>query len=120
MIVLVAGLKGVPAELYEAARLDGTSRWQLVRFVSIPALRPTLLFVTVILTIQSLQLFDLVYVMTGGGPLFATDTLVTKLFRDGIVNFETGYASAISWVLFLIIVIVSALQLKFFRYNDVD
>lgn len=120
MIILVAGLKGVPADQYEAARLDGAGRSQLVRYVSLPALRPTMLFVTVILTIQSLQLFDLVYVMTGGGPLFTTDTLVTLLFRDGFVNFQTGYASAISWVLFLLIVIVSALQLKFFRYNDVD
>lgn len=120
MIILVAGLKGVPGDQYEAARLDGASRSQLVRFVTLPALRPTILFVTVILTIQSLQLFDLVYVMTSGGPLFTTDTLVTLLFRDGFVNFQTGYASAISWVLFLLIVIVSALQLKFFRYNDVD
>ncbi|RPE78387.1 MULTISPECIES: carbohydrate ABC transporter permease [unclassified Frondihabitans] len=120
MIILVAGLKGVPEDQYEAARLDGASRAQLVRFVTLPALRPTILFVSVILTIQSLQLFDLVYVMTGGGPLFTTDTLVTLLFRDGFVNFQTGYASAISWVLFLLIVIVSALQLKFFRYNDVD
>lgn len=120
MIILVAGLKGVPEDQFEAARLDGAGRLQLVRYVTLPALRPTMLFVTVILTIQSLQLFDLVYVMTGGGPLFTTDTLVTLLFRDGFVNFETGYASAISWVLFLLIVIVSALQLKFFRYNDVD
>lgn len=120
MIILVAGLKGVPHDQYEAARLDGAGRGQLIRYVTLPALRPTILFVSVILTIQSLQLFDLVYVMTGGGPLFTTDTLVTLLFRNGFVNFQTGYASAISWVLFLLIVIVSALQLKFFRYNDVD
>ena len=81
---------------------------------------PTLLFTTLILTIQSLQLFDLVYVMTGGGPLFATDTLVTQIFREGFVNFDMGYASALSWILFLLIMLISALQLRFFRYNDVD
>jgi multiple sugar transport system permease protein/raffinose/stachyose/melibiose transport system permease protein len=72
------------------------------------------------MTIQSLQIFDLVYVMTSGGPLFTTETLVTKLIRDGFVNFRTGYAAAISWVLLLLIVVVSAIQLRFFRYNDVD
>lgn len=120
MIILIAGLKGVPAERYEAARLDGAGSVQLLRYVTLPAIRPTMLFGTLIMTIQSFQLFDLVYVMTGGGPLSSTETLVTLLFREGFVNFHTGYASAISWTLFLVIVIVSALQLRIFRYNDVD
>jgi multiple sugar transport system permease protein/raffinose/stachyose/melibiose transport system permease protein len=120
MIILIAGLKGIPAERYEAARLDGAGARQLLRYITLPALRPTLLFGTMIMTIQSFQLFDLVYVMTGGGPLFSTDTLVTLLFREGFVNFQTGYAAAMSWALFLVIVIISALQLRIFRYNDVD
>ena len=120
MIVLVAGLKAIPGEFYEAAALDGAKRGQLLRYVTLPALRPTMLFVTFIVTIQSLQLFDLVYVMTGGGPLFTTDTLVTKLYRDGFTNYQTGYAAATSWVLFLVVVLVSAFQLRIFRYNDVD
>jgi len=120
MIILIAGLKGIPAERYEAARLDGAGSWALLRYITLPALRPTLLFATLIMTIQSFQLFDLVYVMTGGGPLFSTDTLVTMLFREGFVNFQTGYAAAISWALFLVIVVISALQLRIFRYNDVD
>jgi multiple sugar transport system permease protein len=120
MILLLAGLKGVPHERYEAAELDGAKRLQLIRYVTIPGIRPTLLFATLILTIQSLQVFDLVFVMTDGGPIFTTDTLVNLLYRDAFVNYQTGYASAISFVLFLIIVIVSALQLRFFRYNDVD
>jgi multiple sugar transport system permease protein len=120
MIVLVAGLKAIPGEYYEAASLDGADRLQLLRNVTLPQLRPTMLFVTFIVTIQSLQLFDLVYVMTGGGPLFHTETLVTKLYRDGFVNYETGYAAATSWVLFLVVVLVSVLQLRIFRYNDVD
>jgi ABC-type sugar transport system permease subunit len=120
MIILLAGLKGVPAELYEAARLDGASGWQLTRYVTLPSIRPTLLFVTMISTIASLQVFDLVYVMTGGGPLFSTDTLVTMMFREGFENFRLGYASAIAWVLFAIIMALSALQLRLFRANDVD
>ena len=120
MIVLLGALKAVPGERIEAGRLDGAGTWQLIRFITVPSIRPTLLFATLIVTIQSLQLFDLVYVMTGGGPIFATDTLVTELFREGFVNFRTGYASAISWVLFAIIMLISVLQLRFFRYDDVD
>ncbi len=120
MIVLVAGLKAIPAEHYEAASLDGAGRRQLLRYVTLPGLRPTMLFVTFMVTVQSLQLFDLVYVMTSGGPLFHTETLVTKLYRDGFTNYETGYAAATSWVLFIVVVLVSAVQLRIFRYNDVD
>jgi multiple sugar transport system permease protein len=120
MILLLAGLKGVPQERYEAARLDGAGSMQLVRFVTLPGIRPTMLFTTLILTIQTLQVFDLVFVMTDGGPIFTTDTLVNLLYRDAFQNYQTGYASAISFVLFVIIVIISALQLRFFRYNDVD
>jgi multiple sugar transport system permease protein len=120
MIVLVAGLKAIPGEQYEAAGLDGAGRLQLLRYVTLPALRPTMLFVTFMVTVQSLQLFDLVYVMTGGGPLFHTETLVTKLYRDGFTNYETGYAAATSWVLFIVVVLVSVFQLRIFRYNDAD
>lgn len=120
MIILLAGLKAVPAHLYEAAHLDGASPRQLTWHVTLPSIRPTLLFTTMILTIQSLQVFDLVYVMTAGGPLFATDTLVTMMFREGFENFDIGYASAIAWVLFGLIMLLSALQLRLFRYNDVD
>lgn len=120
MILFIAGLKGVPRERYEASNLDGASRWQTVWSITLPSIRPTLLFTSLILTIQSFQVFDLVYVMTDGGPLFSTDSMVNLLYRDGFVNYETGYASAISWVLFAIIMIISLLQLRLFRYNDVD
>lgn len=120
MVILLAGLKGVPAELYEAARLDGASKARITWSVTLPSIRPTLLFTTMILTINSFQVFDLVYVMTKGGPLFATDTLVTMMFREGFQNFDLGYASAIAWVLFFFIMLLSALQLRLFRYDDVD
>jgi multiple sugar transport system permease protein/raffinose/stachyose/melibiose transport system permease protein len=120
MILFVAALKAVPAERYEAGRLDGANNRQLTFFITIPSVRPTLLFATMILTIQSLQVFDLVYVMTDGGPVFRTDSLVNLIYRDGFVNYQTGYASAISWVLFALIMLLSLLQLRLFRYNDVD
>jgi ABC-type sugar transport system permease subunit len=120
MVILLAGLKGVPRDHYEAARLDGASAARVTWSITLPSIRPTLLFTTMILTINSFQVFDLVYVMTKGGPLFATDTLVTMMFREGFQNFDLGYASAIAWVLFLIIVVLSALQLRLFRYDDVD
>ena len=120
MVILLAGLTGVPAHLYEAAKIDGANERQLTWHVTLPSIRPTLLFTTMILTINSLQVFDLVYVMTNGGPLFATDTLVTMMFREGFTNFDIGYASAIAWVLFVIIMVLSALQLRLFRYRDVD
>lgn len=120
MVILLAGLKAVPSHLYEAARIDGAAPRQLTWYVTLPSIRPTLLFVTMILTINSLQVFDLVYVMTNGGPLFKTDTLVTMMFREGFTNFDLGYASTIAWVLFLLIMLLSALQLRLFRYRDVD
>ncbi len=120
MVILLAGLTAVPAHLYEAAKIDGANERQLTWHVTLPSIRPTLLFTTMILTINSLQVFDLVYVMTNGGPLFTTETLVTLMFREGFTNFDIGYASAIAWVLFALIMILSALQLRLFRYRDVD
>lgn len=120
MILLLAGLQGVPEHLYEAAKLDGAGAWQQVRYVTLPAIRPQMLFAAVILTIQSLQAFDLIYAMTAGGPLFSTETLVTFMYRQSFQDFDFGYGSAIAWALFLLIMLISALQLRLFRYNDVD
>lgn len=120
MVILLAGLKGVPTHLYEAARLDGASNARITFSITLPSIRPTLLFTTMILTINSFQVFDLVYVMTKGGPLFSTDTLVSMMFREGFENFDLGYASAIAWILFLVIAVLSAVQLRLFRYDDVD
>lgn len=120
MVILLAGLQGVPREHYEAASIDGAGRWQRFRHITIPGLRHTLLFVVVISVIASLQVFDQVFVMTRGGPLFATDTLVNYLYYQGFNLFRMGYASAIATVLFLLILAVSAGQLRLFRYRDVD
>ena len=120
MIVLLAAMQQVPGFLYEAATLDGANAWQRFRFVTLPALRPALLFTTLIATITGLQLFDLVFAMTSGGPVFHTESVVMYLYEKGFVEFQLGYASAIAWVLFVIILLVSAVQLRVLRYRDVD
>ncbi|MDX6212420.1 MAG: raffinose/stachyose/melibiose transport system permease protein [Frankiales bacterium] len=120
MIILLAGIQGIPEYLYEAASLDGAGAWGRFRHVTLPALRPSVLFVVVIATITGLQLFDLPYVMTSGGPLFHTESIVEYLYQQGFVNFDLGYAAAIAWVLFLLILAVSLVQLRALRYRDVD
>jgi ABC-type sugar transport system permease subunit len=120
MIVLLAGMQQVPADLYEAATLDGAGAWRKFRHVTLPALRPSLLFTTLIATITGLQLFDLVFAMTSGGPVFSTESIVMYLYEKGFVEFDMGYASAIAWVLFVIILAVSAVQLRVARYRDDD
>jgi multiple sugar transport system permease protein len=119
-VILLAGLQGIPQEHYEAAALDGANARQRFRHVTVPGLRQTLLFVTVICIIASLQVFDQVYVMTRGGPLYATETLVTYVYYQGFSLFRMGYASAVSWILFLIIAAISIVQLRLFRYEEVD
>lgn len=120
MVILLAGLQGIPPGLYEAASIDGAGRWARFRDITLPGLRQTMLFVTVIGVIASLQAFDQVYVMTRGGPLFTTETLVTYMYHQAFNLFRMGYGASVAWVLFLIIMVVSVLQLRLFRYHDVD
>lgn len=115
MIVFLAGLQAIPAVLYEAASIDGAGRWQSFRFVTIPMLRPTILFMTVITTIGYLQLFEEPFVMTGGGPLDKTLSVTMYMYQQGFTFFHQGYASAIAYVLFVIVAIVAFLQFKFLR-----
>ena len=120
MVILLAALQDVPEDQYEAATLDGADSWQRFRYVTVPGIRQALLFATVISVIASLQLFDQVYVMTDGGPLRHTETLVTYMYTAGFEQFRSGYASALAWVLFVLILAASAVQLRLFRYRDVD
>ena len=115
MLVLVSAMQDVPVDLEEAAQLDGANAWTRFRHVVIPSIRPALLFVCVINTIASLQMFDLVFAMTRGGPLFSTETLVTYMYQRGFQDFRFGYAASVSWVLFLIIMIFAVIQLRIFR-----
>lgn len=120
VVLFLAGLQGIPEVYYEAAKIDGAGRWQRLWHITLPQLRPTTIFVVVTSVIASFQVFDQVYVMTRGGPLFHTETLVTYMYHQGFEIFHLGYASAISVVLFLFILMVSAFQLRLFRYSEVD
>jgi ABC-type sugar transport system permease subunit len=115
MIVFLAGLQAIPVVLYEAASMDGAGRWATFRYVTLPMLRPTILFMTVITTIGYLQLFEEPFVMTDGGPLDKTLSVTMFMYREGFQFFHQGYASAIAYVLFLIVAFVAFLQFRFLR-----
>jgi multiple sugar transport system permease protein len=115
MIIFLAALQGVPARLYEAARLDGAGWWQRFRHVTLPVLAPTFLFVGVITTIGYLQLFAEPYVMTRGGPDDATLSVVLLMYEEGFRWWNLGYASAMAFVLFAIVLIVTLAQVRLAR-----
>ena len=115
MIVFLAGLQAIPVSLYEAASIDGAGHWQAFKSVTLPLLKPTILFMTVITTIGYLQLFEEPFVMTGGGPLDKTLSVTMYMYQQGFAFFHQGYASAIAYVLFVIVAIVAFLQFKFLR-----
>jgi multiple sugar transport system permease protein len=115
MIVFLAGLQAIPAMLYEAAAIDGAGRWQGFRYVTLPMLRPTILFMTVITTIGYLQLFEEPFVMTNGGPLDKTLSITMYMYQQGFTFFHQGFASSIAYVLFVIVAFVAFLQFKFLR-----
>lgn len=113
MLILLAGLKSIPVSYLEAARVDGAGPWQRFRRIVLPLLRPSVFFVLVIETIGAFQVFDTIYVMTGGGPVRASYTLVFGLFDQGFRFFDFGYAATMGVVLFLIILVVSLIQRLF-------
>ena len=118
MLLFLAGLQTVPTELHEAARIDGAGAWQRFWNVTLPCLRPTMFFVTVMVTIQSLKVFDLILVMTDGGPGQATLVLSQYIFQKGFEQFQFGYASAIAVVLFLICILVTVVQFLYNKRRD--
>jgi multiple sugar transport system permease protein len=112
MIIYLAALQGIPRELYEAARIDGASSLQAFRKITVPLLTPATFFVTVMLTIQSFKVFDLVYVMTGGGPGRATNVLVFTIYDRAFIYSQFGYSSAIAMVLLAIVLVVTFVQFR--------
>jgi multiple sugar transport system permease protein len=110
MLLFLAGLQTIPAQLYEAATVDGATAWQRFRNVTLPGLRPTTFFVTVVLTIGSFKVFDLILVMTNGGPGQSTLVLSQYIYHKAFEENQFGYASAISIVLFAICVVVTVVQ----------
>lgn len=112
MVLYLAGLQTIPAELHEAAKVDGANAWDRFRNITLPSLRPTTFFVIIMLTISSFKVFDLVQVMTEGGPGRSTLVLSQLIFREGITQGRFGYSSAISMVLFVIVLLVTLIQFR--------
>lgn len=115
MLILVAGLQSVPEELYEAAQLDGASAWDRLLHVTLPGLRPALLFVGVMTMIGQFQLFAEPYVMTQGGPLRSTVSVVLYMYEQGFRWWHLGLATAIAFVLFAIMLVATLVQLRLQR-----
>lgn len=112
MIIFLAGLEAIPKELYDAARLDGAGGWARLTRITLPLLRPTLLFVLVVNSVRSLQIFAEVFVMTRGGPLGGTTTVVYYLYEQAFSRFHLGYASAVAYLLFLVSLALAAIQMR--------
>jgi multiple sugar transport system permease protein len=111
-VVFLAALQGVPRQHLEAAELDGANAWQRFRWVVFPAISPTTFFLSVTGTIAALQNFDQVYVMTRGGPAYASATYMLYVYVTGFQYFEMGYASAMAWLLAIVVLLVTWLQFK--------
>jgi len=118
MVIWLAGLQGVPKELYDAAKVDGADGWRLHRYVTIPLLRPTAAFIIVISTIGALQVFGSIFILTGGGPVNATTTVVYQIYNEAFNFGRFGYASALSILFFVIILLITLIQSKYLRFGE--
>jgi multiple sugar transport system permease protein len=115
MVILLAGLQAIPEDYYEAAAVDGAGRWTKFRFITLPLLSPASFFVVVISLINGFQIFDQVYVMTGGGPVGASSVVVLQIVQNAFSFGLVGYASAMSWVLFAAILLITLVQFQLQR-----
>ena len=120
MILLLAGLQGIPRDIEEAALIDGAGRWQAFRYVTLPLLGPTLRVSIFLSVIGALQLFDIVWVMTGGGPLNASTTMAVNMFKTDFEKQQMGYGSAFAVLLFLCALVVALLYQRFVLRRDID
>jgi len=115
MVLFSAGLQGIPETYYEAARIDGAGAWHRFWSITIPLLSPTTFFVLVMSVIGSFQVFDTVYVLTSGGPLGTTKVLVFYLYEHAFKFFDMGYASAVAYLMFAIVFVLTMLQAKYLK-----
>lgn len=118
MVIYLAGLQSISPELYEAARIDNASRWQLFRYITVPLVGPSTFFLLIMNVIASFQVFDVVFVMTGGGPGYATSVLGTYAYRNGFQIREQGYGAAIGVVILVITLIFTYVQWRASRTRD--
>ena len=112
MLMFLTGLQTIPDQLYEVAEIDGASKWQRMIYITIPLLSPTTFLVMVLLVIESFNIFECIYVMTDGGPAGSTNTLMYYIYHNGFSLYKMGYASAIAWFLFAILIILTLIQFK--------
>jgi multiple sugar transport system permease protein len=115
MILFLAGLQDIPEHLYDAAKIDGAGGWGLFRYVTLPGLRATLLFVGVTTIIGSFRVFGQVFVMTNGGPFDSTRTIVQHIYESGFRYFKMGVASSVAWVLFSIVLVFTFIQFRLLK-----
>jgi multiple sugar transport system permease protein len=115
MLIFIAGLQSIPEELYEAAHLDGAGWWERFRHITVPGLGPTFLFVGLMTMLGQFQIFAEPYVMTEGGPLKSTTTVVLLMYEEGFRWWRMGLAAAIAFVLFVIMLIGTLIQLRLQR-----
>ncbi len=119
-ILMFAGLKTIPQQLYDAASIDGASGWRQFWSVTLPLLRPVLAFVLITHIVGSFQIFDTIAVTTGGGPVKASQVLYWYIYEFAFVRFNMGYATTIATVLFVVLVGITLIQMRFFRANSAD
>ena len=117
-LVLLAGLQAIPQEPYEAALIDGSSRWQTFLHVTLPLLKPSLLIVLLLRTMDLLRVFDQIFILTEGGPGFATETISLYIYRTAFRFFDFGYAAAMSFVLLALTNVISAAYIRFLQGKE--
>ncbi len=117
-VVFLAGLQDIPDEFYEAARIDGAGSWHCFRYITLPLLRPVMVFVIIIRLIATFSMFDQVYLVTRGGPYGSTRVLLQYLYETAFSYYNMGYGAAIGWILFFLILFFSLLQIKYFRLSS--
>ena len=116
-LVLLAGLQAIPQEPYEAALIDGSSRWQTFRHVTLPLLKPAILIVLLLRTMDLLRVFDQIFILTEGGPGFATETISLYIYRTAFRFFDFGYAAAMSFVLLALTNVISIVYIRFLKHE---
>jgi multiple sugar transport system permease protein len=117
-VLYLAGLQEIPRELYEAASIDGAGPWQQIRSLTIPLLGRSTTLVAVLQVIASLKVFDQMYIMTAGGPNFATRSILQYVYDEGFTNYRVGYASAVSMLFFVVVLAVSAVWFALVRRQE--
>ena len=118
MVIYLAGLQSIPDDLYEAADIDGASKWKQIWHITVPLLMPSIMIVTIMSSISAMKVFEEIYVMTGGGPLNSSKTLVFYIYQEAFEKLQMGYASAAGVVLFLITLIFSIINIKFMNKKE--